>query len=223
MILAAGRGERMRPLTDATPKPLLHVGGKPLIVWHIEKLRDAGFVEIVINTCWLAPQIHAALGQGEAWNVKLLYSDEQPDPYETAGGMATALSLLGSEPFLAVSADIWTHFDYARVGRLPDNSLAHLWLVPNPDFHPRGDFSLAPDGLIGMESPRLTFANIGWYHPDLFAGVAPRQSMKLVELLKPAIAAGRVTGEVLSGTWHNLGTPQQLTALNHFLSSGDEA
>jgi MurNAc alpha-1-phosphate uridylyltransferase len=223
MILAAGRGERMRPLTDATPKPLLPVGGKPLMVWHIEKLRRAGFSEIVINTSWLAPQIHAALGQGEAWNVKLVFSDEQPAPYETGGGMATALSLLGHEPFLAVSADIWTDFDYAHVGRLPENSLAHLWLVPNPDFHPQGDFSLSSQGQVGLGSPRLTFANLGWYHPDLFGGVPPHQSVKLANLLKPAIAAGRVTGAALPGTWHNIGTPQQLAELNHFLAQGHEA
>ncbi|MFN7668703.1 MAG: N-acetylmuramate alpha-1-phosphate uridylyltransferase MurU [Burkholderiales bacterium] len=223
MILAAGRGERMRPLTDATPKPLLRVGGKPLIVWHIEKLGRAGFAEIVINTSWLAPQIHAALGQGEAWNVKLTYSDEQPAPYETGGGMATALQYLGQEPFLAVSADIWTDFDYARVRPLPENSLAHLWLVPNPDFHPQGDFSLAGEGKIGFDLPRLTFANLGWYHPALFQGVAPRQWVRLLDLLKPALGAGRVTGEILSATWHNLGTPSQLAALDHLLTERHEA
>jgi MurNAc alpha-1-phosphate uridylyltransferase len=223
MILAAGRGERMRPLTDVTPKPLLWVGGKPLIVWHIEKLHAAGFDDIVINTSWLAGQIHAALGDGQGWGVRLRYSDEQPAPYETGGGIATALPLLGNEPFLALSADIWTDFDYTAVGTLAPHCLAHLWLVPNPDFHPEGDFSLDAEGAIGYAQPRWTFANIGWYHPALFETVTARQWVKLAQLLNPAISAGHVSGAMLPARWHNLGTPQQLAALDRSLSQGVEA
>lgn len=256
LILAAGRGERMRPLTDTTPKPLLAVGGKPLIVWHLEKLRAAGVSEVVINTSWLAPHIHAALGDGRAFGVKIQYSDEQPAPYETGGGIATALPLLsqfmsaeknasghekGQEAFIALSADIWTDLDYQVLTRRAQSmntafssgassanvssttastALAHLWLVPNPTFHPQGDFSLH-HGQIGRESsatkPRLTFANLGVYHPALFANVAPRTHVKLSTLLDAAIAQQRVSGEMLHAQWYNLGTPKQLDELNQKL------
>lgn len=212
LLLAAGRGERLRPLTDETPKPLVGVGGKPLIVWHIERLRAAGIRDLVINTSWLAQQIHTTLGDGAAWGVQIRYSDEQPAPYETGGGIATALPLLGEEPFLVISADIWTDFDYRQLPTLKEEVLAHLWLVPNPDFHPTGDFSLR-DGRIGRSEPRLTFANIGLYRPALFKNVAARQWIKLASLLDAAIAAGRVTGDYFPGRWHNIGTLAQLEAL----------
>ena len=243
LILAAGRGARMQPLTNTTPKPLLTVAGKPLIVWHLEKLRAAGVVDVVINTSWLAPKIHAALGDGSAFGVQIQYSDEQPAPYETGGGIATALPLLGNEPFIALSADIWTDVDYQALvttaqGMRPaactasgastssdaspsaSFSLAHLWLVANPPFHPNGDFSLH-NGRIGRENgndiARFTFANLGIYHPALFEKVAPRTHVKLATLLDSAITQQRVSGEMLDAQWYNLGTPEQLAELDQKL------
>lgn len=221
MILAAGRGERMRPLTDATPKPLLAVGGKPLIVWQIERLAAGGWRDLVINTGWLGEQIPAALGDGAAWGVRLRYSVEPAQAFETGGGIATALPLLGDAPFVVVSADIHTTFDYARlqaaariIAADPQRTAAHLVLTPNPGYNPGGDMALDAQGRIRREGERLNYGNIGVFHPALFAGQPRQQSWKLFPWLYAAAEAGRVSGEVFSGPWHNVGTPEQLAALD---------
>jgi MurNAc alpha-1-phosphate uridylyltransferase len=215
MILAAGRGERMRPLTDDTPKPLLPVAGKPLIVWHLERLARAGFCEVVINHAHLGDQIEALLGDGDAWGLGIRYSPEPPGALETAGGIANALPLLanglGDEPFLVINGDIFCDWD---VGRVPvGDQLAHLVLVDNPPHHPAGDFSLT-GCVVGLGEPRLTFSGIGLYRPSLFAGIERGQSSKLAPLLRAAIAAGRITGEQHSGRWEDVGTPERLAALD---------
>jgi MurNAc alpha-1-phosphate uridylyltransferase len=221
LIFAAGRGERMRPLTDTTPKPLLDVGGKPLIVHHLEKLARAGIRDVVINTSHLAEQFPATLGDGSRWNLRIRYSYEGPTPLETGGGMRRALQWLGDEPFIAVSADIWSAYDYARLTDphfLTADAWAHLVMVPNPDFHPRGDFHL--DGARLDENgagERLTFANIGLYRAALLAD-QPEGAFKLLPMYQRAMRAGKLTGERYDGPWWNLGTSRQLAELNASLS-----
>ncbi|MFT3791426.1 MAG: nucleotidyltransferase family protein [Rudaea sp.] len=221
LVFAAGRGERMRPLTDATPKPLLEAGGKRLIEYHLEKLSRAGIREVVINTSHLAEQFPAALGDGTRWNLRIRYSCEGPVPLETGGGMRRALPWFGDEPFLAVSADIWCDYDYAQLAArgLPDrDAWAHLVMVPNPDFHPRGDFHL--DGTrLAEDGPgeRLTFANIGVYRAALLAD-QPDGAFKLLPMYQRAMRAGRLTGERYDGTWRNIGTPRQLMQLDAALA-----
>lgn len=212
LILAAGRGERMRPLTDTTPKPLLRVGGKYLIEHHLERLAAAGVREVVINTSHLAEQFPDALGDGSRWGLRIRYSYEGPEPLETGGGMLRALPLLGDAPFIAVSADIVSDFDYATLPPSPVGD-AHLVMVPNPDFHPRGDFFLE-NALLDEESDtgeRLTFGNIGVYRASLLGGAQGR--FRLLPLFQRAMRARRLTGERYDGFWRNLGTPQQLAEL----------
>jgi len=215
LILAAGLGERMRPLTDHTPKPLLHVAGKPLIVHHIEKLAAADVRYIVVNTSHLAEQFPEALGDGSRWGVRIRYSYEGPTPLETGGGMLKALPLLGADPFIVVSADIWSDVDYAALPREPQG-VAHLVMVPNPSFHPHGDFSLADgrlydaDGTAGAE--RLTFGNVGVYRREIVQHEQPGR-FKLLPMYRKAIAEGRLTGERFDGFWRNVGTPAQLDEL----------
>lgn len=211
MILAAGRGERMRPLTDHTPKPLLPVAGKPLIVWHLERLARAGFSDIIINHAHLGKQIEILLGDGTAWGLRIQYSPEPPGALETAGGIANALPLLGDEPFLVVNGDIFCDWDVSRAGL--GNQLAHLVLIDNPEHHPDGDFSLE-DGKVGTDLPRLTFSGIGIYHPALFASIERGQPAKLAPLLREAIATGHITGEHHTGRWVDVGTPERLAALD---------
>lgn len=209
MIFAAGRGERMRPLTDATPKPLLRVGGKMLIEHHLEKLAAIGIDEVVVNLSHLAEQFPAALGDGSRWKLRILYSYEGPAPLETGGGIKRALPLLGDAPFIGVSADIVSDYDYAQLPREPDG-LAHLVMVPNPDFHPRGDFFL--DGTRLNEDgagERLTFGNIGVYRPELVAN-EPDERFKLLPMYQRAMRERRLPGERFDGFWRNIGTPQQL-------------
>ena len=215
MILAAGRGERMRPLTDITPKPLLPAGGKPLIVWMIQALARAGIAEIVINVSHLGGQIERALGDGRRWNVRIDYSREAR-ALGTAGGIATALPLLGREPFIVANGDIYTDFDFNRLQR-ERLSLAHLVLVDNPSHHPAGDFGLAGSGLANEREPRYTFSGIGVYQSELFASVAAGTHHELAALLKPQIAAERVTAERYPGRWFDVGTPERLTALDQLL------
>jgi MurNAc alpha-1-phosphate uridylyltransferase len=221
MILAAGRGERMRPLTDRVPKPLLAVGGKPLIVWHIERLRDAGFVRIVINHAHLGEAIEAALGNGAAFGVSICYSRE-PAPLETAGGIATALPLIDAEVFPVVNADIHTDYDFCRLKAvLPRldaaGDRAHLVLVDNPPHHPDGDFALAGERVVAAASPRLTFSGIGVYHRALFAATPAHVKAPLAPLLVAAIADGQVSGEHFRGRWVDVGTPERLRQLDALL------
>ncbi len=212
MILAAGRGERMRPLTDRMPKPLLPVAGKPLIVWHLERLARAGFRGIVINHAYLGDQIEALLGTGAAWGLSIRYSAEPQGALETAGGIANALPLLGEDPFLVVNGDIYCDWDFSRA-RL-GNALAHLVLVDNPTHHPNGDFTLV-DGKVGAgETARLTFSGIGIYHPALFAGIPRGQPAKLAPLLRETIDAGLINGEHHAGRWVDVGTPERLAVLD---------
>ncbi len=207
MILAAGRGERMRPLTDRVPKPLLSVGGKPLIVHHIEALAGAGFRDLVINHAHLGACIEAALGEGRRWGVCIAYSPEA-SALETGGGILKALPLLGSAPFAVVNADIWTDYDYRRLPAAP-GGLAHLVLVDSPAHHPGGDFALI-DGLArNAGAPRYTFSGIGVYRPALFEGCAPGV-FPLAPLLRRACDRGAVSAEHHPGLWTDVGTPQRL-------------
>lgn len=220
MILAAGRGERMRPLTDRTPKPLLPVAGKPLIVWHVERLARAGFTEIVINHAHLGEQIEALLADGCAWGVSIRYSPEPPGALETAGGIANALPLLGDAPFLVVNGDIHCDWDFGRAATaLAANGFAHLVLVPNPPHHVAGDFALNGDRVFSEGEPRFTFAGIGVYQPSLFAGIERGKPAKLAPLLRVAMAQNRVGGELHDGRWTDVGTPQRLAELDAELRS----
>ena len=228
MILAAGRGERMRPLSDRIPKPLLPVAGKPLIVWHLERLARAGFDCIVINHAHLGDQIEALLGTGDAWGVSIRYSPEPAGALETAGGIAQALALadapLGDDAFLVVNGDIYCEWDFHRAaGALGANDLAHLVLVPNPAHHTAVDFALAQgrvaDAGAVADTARHTFAGIGIYRRELFAATVPGQSAPLAPLLRAAMAQQRVSGELHTGRWVDVGTPQRLTELDVELRS----
>jgi len=218
MILAAGRGERMRPLTDHTPKPLLHVDGKPLIVWHLERLAAAGIRDIVINHAWLGAQLIAYLGQGERYGVRIQYSAET-QALETAGGIVQALPALGPAPFLVINGDIWCDWDPAAAPDLARNvnaagNQAWLLLVDNPVQHPQGDFHLNADGRADATGePRLTFAGIGIYHPALFSGLTVGQRTALAPVLRQAMSRGSVRGARHSGRWVDVGTPERLAAL----------
>lgn len=217
MILAAGRGERMRPLTDRLPKPLLSVGGQPLIVWHLRRLAAAGIRDIVINHAWLGHEIERALGDGSAHGVRIRYSAEAT-ALETAGGIAQALPLLGDAPFLVVNGDVWCDWDPAategRARALPDGG-AWLLLVDNPPQHPAGDFRLEADGTVHAQGePRLTFAGIGVYHPSLFADVPRGAAAPLAPLLRQAMARNLVHGARHEGKWTDVGTPQRLADLD---------
>lgn len=217
MILAAGRGERMRPLTDQTPKPLLPAGGKPLIVWHLERLAAAGFSEIIINHAHLGSQIEAALGDGAPWGLRIAYSPEPPGALETAGGIATALPLLGEQPFLVVNGDIYCDWDFKRARQLA-GKIAHLVMVENPAHHAGGDFSLDGERVTYASGGQtLTYAGIGVFTPTFFANVVPGSVMKLRPLLDAAIAARTLTGERHAGRWVDVGTPQRLAELDQEL------
>jgi N-acetyl-alpha-D-muramate 1-phosphate uridylyltransferase len=219
MILAAGRGERMRPLTDHTPKPLLPVGGKPLIFWHLERLARAGFHEIVINHAHLGSQIESALGDGNRFGVRITYSAEDV-ALETAGGIAHALPWLGEAPFLVVNGDVYTDYDFTQLEAQPmDGVVAHLVLVDNPPQHSGGDFYLKSGRLAEEGSARLTFSGIGVYRPELFASITPGSKARLAPLLHDAIAAGRATAEHYRGDWVDVGTPERLQALDRKLAS----
>lgn len=215
MILAAGRGERMRPLTDNTPKPLLMAGGKPIIQHTIEQLVTAGFTEIVINTAHLGEQIRRTLGKGQHFNASIVYSDEGTTGLETAGGIIKALPLLGNEPFLVVNGDIANEYNFSQLHN-KTTALAHLVLIPNPQHHLEGDFYLSSNGALLVEgSPTLTYSGIGIYHPDLFKGTAPGK-LKLAPLLRQAMSSNQVTGEKYSGFWMDIGTPERLEDLNNY-------
>ncbi len=223
LILAAGRGERMRPLTDHTPKPLLMAGGKPLIVWHLERLAAAGFREIVINHAHLGLLIEQTLGDGAQWGLHIQYSPEPPGALETAGGIATALPLLGDERFLVVNGDVYCDFDFGRFFRLTVEGwkpAAHLVMVANPAHHTGGDFSLDGERVVYANGEQtFTYAGIGVFSPAFFAGVQPGTIMKLRPLLDAAIAAGTLTGERFAGRWVDVGTPQRLAELDQELKN----
>ena len=221
MILAAGRGERMRPLTDHTPKPLLQVGGKPLIVWHIERLAAAGYTRIVINHAHLGAQIESALGNGAAWGVSIVYSRETT-ALETAGGIATALPLIDAEIFPVVNGDVFVEYDFAQLARpmhtvAVGDALMHLVLVDNPAQHPHGDFVLHGDRMVEGDDDKLTFSGIGVYHRNVFSDLAPQTKAPLVPLLRAAIATGQASGEHFRGRWVDVGTPERLQQLDEIL------
>jgi len=225
LVLAAGLGERMRPLTLETPKPLLQAGGKPLVEWHLEKLAAIGVREVVLNTSWLADAFPRTLGDGSRWGLRLHYSYEGAAPLETGGGMLHALQLLGDAPFVAVNGDIWTDFDFATLPREPAGD-AHLVLVDNPPQHPAGDFLLHGDAVHDAgDGARLTFAGIGVYRTSLFEGwrsvigdapgaddTPPR--FKLAPLLRAAMPRDRVAGQRHAGRWTDVGTPARLAELD---------
>lgn len=233
LIFAAGLGERMRPLTEHTPKPLLRVGGKPLIAWHLEKLVAAGVHYVVINTSHLAEQFPATLGDGSRWGLRIRYAYEGPTPLETGGGMLNALPLLGPEPFLVASGDVWCDADFAALPAEP-RGLAHLLMTDNPAHHPRGDFRLDAAGQLHDDGePRLTYSGIGVFRRELLDGwreavgaasgvEAKPPRFKLRPLLETAMAHGKMDGSHHRGTWTDVGTPQRLAELETWLSSPPE-
>ena len=220
MILAAGRGERMRPLTDHTPKPLLEVGGKPLIIHHIERLAAAGFAELVINHAHLGEQIETALADGSRWGVSISYSPEK-EALETGGGIFNALPLLGDRPFLVVNGDVWTDYDFSAFSSFEPEGLSHLVLIDNPKHNPSGDFILR-DGAVYAEGSglKLTYSGIGVYRPELFSKCS-RGAFPLAPLLKQAMRDRKVTGEHHRGAWVDVGTPQRLQELDAILMAED--
>ncbi len=219
MILAAGRGERMRPLTDHTPKPLLQVGGKPLIQYHVEALARAGIADLVVNHAHLGEQIVAFLGDGGGWGVSISYSPEPPGALETGGGIFNALPLLGDAPFLVVNGDIWCDYDFSRLS-CPPGRLVHLVLVENPEHNPAGDFQLRDGEVVNEGDSRLTFSGIGVYRRELFAGCDPG-AFPLAPLLRKAAAGGLVSGEWYRGDWRDVGTPRRLEELDSYLRNRD--
>jgi MurNAc alpha-1-phosphate uridylyltransferase len=226
MILAAGRGERMRPLTDTTPKPLLHVGGQPLIVWHLQRLARAGIKEVIINHAWLGQQIEDALGDGRRHGVDISYSAEM-QALETAGGIAQALDFFRNQPFLVINGDIWCDWDPAHAPAMAADlklrgKLAWLLMVDNPPQHPAGDFRLDDSGNLGLEydmpcSPALTFSGIGVYDPALFQDLERGRPAALAPLLRQAIRHKQATGSHHDGQWVDVGTPERLAALDRRL------
>ena len=219
LILAAGRGERLRPLTDALPKPLLKAGGRPLIDWQVASLVRAGYTDLVVNHAYLGQMIVDALGDGSRFGARIRYSAESP-ALETGGGVVQALALLPPEPFLVVSADIYTAFDYAsladRIARIaadPDDCIAHFVLVGNPPWHPQGDMGIR-EGRVTRDGPKLTYGNISVFHPRMFEGIEPGSHFRLFPWAYRFVEAGRVTGERFTGEWDNVGTPAHLAALD---------
>ncbi|MFM1824769.1 MAG: hypothetical protein RI888_356 [Pseudomonadota bacterium] len=217
MILAAGRGERMRPLTDHIPKPLLEVAGKPLIIWHLEKLAKANFEEVIINHAHLGGMIEAYVGDGSRWNLKITYSREG-SPLETAGGIKKALPLIGDQPFLVVNADIYTDFNFATIkNRNLNDCKGHLVMVKNPKQHPDGDFFLQNNQIEREGKERLTFSGIAVYQPKIFEDINLEPVAKLAPILKKLIDAECISGEAYQGLWFDIGTPERLNEVNLFL------
>ena len=233
LIFAAGLGERMRPLTDTTPKPLLRVGGKRLVEWHLEKLSALGVEEVVVNTAWLAEQFPATLGDGARWGLRITYAHEGATPLETGGGMWNALPLLGDAPFVLVNGDVWTDYDFTRLPREPDG-LAHLVMVDRPPQATRGDFALDADGLLrDTGADLLTYSGIGMYRPQLLDGwrgivnapahVDGKPKFPLAPLLRAHMARDAITGEHHRGRWTDVGTPERLARLDAELAGQDAA
>ncbi|MCP5415975.1 MAG: nucleotidyltransferase family protein [Chromatiaceae bacterium] len=219
MILAAGRGIRMRPLTDHLPKPLLKVGGVPLIHYHLHALARYGFRRVVINHSYLGGMIETELGDGSRWGIEIAYSREPPQAFETGGGIFHAFPLLGEEPFLVINGDVWCDFNYANVV-CPPESLAHLVLVDNPTHHSTGDFELVDGRVYGSGKSMLTFSGIGLYRRALFSGCS-HTAFALAPLLRSAMERGRVSGEYFPGSWVDVGTPERLQQLDERLTRAD--
>lgn len=215
MILAAGRGERLRPLTDSVPKPLVDLAGKPLIEYHLASLAQAGFREVVINQGHLGGQLASALGNGGRWGINIHWSDEQPTALETGGGIFKALPLLGTGPFLVINGDVWTDYPFARL-RAIKCDWAHLVMVPNPAQNPDGDFALLGARIREDGPAKQTFSGIGVYHPRLFDGCSPGK-FSVVPLLRAAMRDHLVTGELFTGTWDDIGTLERLETLRQSL------
>lgn len=212
MILAAGRGERMRPLTDTCPKPLLQAGSHRLIDYHIFALKKIGVLDIIINTSWLADVIHREIGDGRNYDLRILYSDEPYPALETAGAIVKALPLLGEQPFVVVNGDIFIDYDFSRL-HLAAGDLGHLVLVQNPSQHPHGDFGLREHRVVCEPQRSWTFSGVAMYRPELFAEMEPgRRPLK--PLLDSAIDDDRLSGEIHRGRWHDIGTPERLEELN---------
>ena len=219
MILAAGRGERLRPLTDKVPKPLIEAGGKPLIAWHLERLAAAGCREVIVNVSHLGERIVERLGDGSTWGLRVAISREA-QPLETAGGMALARALLGPEPFLVVNGDVYCEVDFSRLLRFSlGERLAHLVLVRNPAHHPAGDFTLDAGKVGNAPSPRYTYTGVAVIAPQLFAGVASGSKAQLAPLLRAAAERLQVGGELFEGTWLDVGTIERLSALEAYLAA----
>jgi N-acetyl-alpha-D-muramate 1-phosphate uridylyltransferase len=220
MLLAAGRGERMRPLTDSVPKPLLNVAGQPLIAYHLQALARAGVTDVVINLSWLGAQISAALGDGSRYGLRIAYSEEGSPPLETGGGIFKALPLLGPGPFLVVNGDVFTDMDFAAptLVHLGAGALARLVMVPNPEHHPGGDLHLDSGQIVAAGGERLTYSGVGMFHPDLFAGSQPGR-FPLLPLLQRAREAGRLEGVLHRGLWLDVGTPQRWAQLAALLAT----
>ena len=221
MLLAAGRGDRMRPLTDTTPKPLLPVAGKPLIAWHLERLAAADIRDIVINTSWLGEQLTAALDDGRRWGVSIRYSPEPWPALETGGGIHQALPLLGEAPFLLVNGDVFADVDVAALHLAPGD-LGQLVLVPNPPHNKKGDFSLKGGRIVPDGGETLTFSGISILHPALFEACQPGR-FPLAPLLRTARDAGRLGGQRHDGLWIDVGTPERLADLDALLAACDDA
>jgi len=212
MVLAAGRGERMRPLTDHTPKPLLAVGGKALIEYHLAALQQAGVEDVVINHAWLGGQIESRLGNGDRYGLRIEYSPEVPAALETAGGIIQALARLGTDPFIVINGDIWCDYPLQRLPHHPEG-LAHLVMVDNPPHNPQGDFCLDNGSLQAEGESKLTYSGIGVYHPQLFTGLEPGVR-PLAPLLNKAMESNQVKGEHYQGHWYDIGTPERLAELD---------
>lgn len=212
MVLAAGRGERMRPITDTLPKPLVGVAGKPLIGYHLERLARAGFKDVVINLSWLGDRISAALQNGRDYGLSITYSEEGPEPLETGGGIFKAMPLLGPGPFLVINGDTWSDIEYGHLA-LEDGANGRLVLVPNPTHNTRGDFGLDGNFVVDRDVNRFTYSGVGVFRPEFFAGCSPGK-FPMLPLLKRAIAARLLRGEIHRGEWCDVGTPQRLATLD---------
>jgi MurNAc alpha-1-phosphate uridylyltransferase len=227
MVLAAGRGERLRPITDTMPKPLVPVAGKPLIVYHLEALLRAGIRDIVVNLSWLGEQLRQALGDGQRFGVRISYTDEGPVALETGGGIFNAIQHLGPDPFLVVNGDTFTDVDFGGLRSAAEDDVrsgftARIVLVPNPPQHPGGDFGLEGDRVVDRDGARYTYSGIGVFAPGFFSGCQPGR-FPLAPLLKRAISAGRLRGELFRGEWNDVGTPERLAELNRRLASRQDA